>query len=81
MRYRFDPEAYPDQVIVIDLNAGTQKINCLACGQLVEQVWKNNELCLACYDEWSKGFAREWVRWKSGEAEEIGRIPMPRRRA
>ena len=66
---QFDPQMFPDRIIIIDLNAGTEKMNCLGCGRLAEQLEKKDELCADCYQKWSMDFCDRWCAERFGKRE------------
>jgi hypothetical protein len=64
MQLNFDPKRFPGRFILIDLNTepATERMNCLRCGALTQELHKDFELCPACYATWSAGFAQDWLR-------------------
>ena len=65
---RFRPERNEGRIITVDMNheRPVEKMNCLGCGKLVERLWKCDELCEECYDEWSVESAKHWVAERFG---------------
>ena len=59
---------------MIDLDAGTEKMNCLGCGGLVERLERNDELCSGCMKKWSIEFCREWCSSRFGKRVETETI-------
>lgn len=66
MEFRFDPKLFQDRIIVVDLDAGCEKMDCLGCGAMVGELFKNGELCWACYRRWSAVFTDRWLEQRFG---------------
>ena len=69
MARRFDPRMFEERVIVVDLNVNPplERMNCVMCGRMVEELWMDFDVCRACYESWSVGFCEEWLRARFGE--------------
>lgn len=71
MLRRFDPQNFPNRVIVVDMNTDppAELMNCLGCGRLVRKLYKYNELCKSCYGKWEKSFREQWLKtWFGSKA-------------
>lgn len=71
MALKFDPQQFPDRVIVVDaaVTPPVETMNCLGCGKMTGRLFRNDELCEDCYRKWSIEFCREWVRVRFGTRE------------
>lgn len=68
MRFRFNPQRFPDRVIFIDTTTSpaVELMNCLGCGTMTGTLFKSDELCDNCYREWSLEFCKDWLRVRFG---------------
>ncbi|MEW5981726.1 MAG: hypothetical protein AB1806_05075 [Acidobacteriota bacterium] len=69
MGFKFDLRLFRDRIIVIDLDAGYEKMDCLGCGAMVGELFKNGELCWMCYRRWSARFTERWLEQRFGTRE------------
>ncbi len=56
----YDPKKFPNRIIIIDAEAGSIKINCLGCGEMVQRVYRANRFCRGCYSMCKRLMAQKW---------------------